>query len=104
MKKIALPQEGLETLYGSHDANLKHIESLLDVEIRTQGDELIVNGSRTAEAGAEQIFDQLKLLLAAGYVFANGDVKTAAQLVIDNPEIDLRDYFLKGGAQRTQGT
>ena len=37
MKKIALPEDGIETLYGAHDANLKHIESLLDVEIRTQG-------------------------------------------------------------------
>ena len=44
MKKIAVPQEGIETLYGPHDANLKHIESLMDVEIRTQGDELIVGG------------------------------------------------------------
>src|ERR1043166_2721958 len=103
MKKIALPHEGLDTLYGAHDANLKHIESLLDVEIRTQGDELIVNGSKSDETRVEQIFDQLKLLLAAGYAFANGDVKTAAQLVIDKPDIDLRDYFLKGG-QRTQGT
>ena len=42
MKKIALPQEGLETLYGAHDGNLKHIESVLGVQIRTQGDELIV--------------------------------------------------------------
>ena len=37
MKKIALPEEGIETLYGAHDANLKHIESLLNVDIRTHG-------------------------------------------------------------------
>ena len=49
MKKIALPQEGLETLYGAHNGNLKHIESVLGVQIRTQGDELIVEGERTAE-------------------------------------------------------
>ena len=46
MKKIAVPQEGIEILYGPHDANLKHIESLMDVEIRTQGDELIVEGTK----------------------------------------------------------
>jgi hypothetical protein len=34
VKKIALPQAGLETLYGARDANLKHIESLLGVRIR----------------------------------------------------------------------
>ena len=50
MKKIALPQEGIETLYGAHDANLKHIESLLNVAIRTQGDELIVEGDQRRRA------------------------------------------------------
>jgi phosphate starvation-inducible PhoH-like protein len=102
MIRISLPQEGIERLYGVHDANLKHIESLLDVAIRTQGGELIVEGSRRSEQRTEHLFDQLKGLMDAGYELGNGDVKTAAQLVVDNDEIDLRDYFLKGGAK--QGT
>ena len=57
MKKIAVPQEGIETLYGAHDANLKHIESLMDVEIRTQGDELIVEGTRGSEQRVERLFE-----------------------------------------------
>jgi phosphate starvation-inducible PhoH-like protein len=97
MKRIAVPQEGIKTLYGAHDANLKHIEGLLDVEIRTQGDELIVEGNKSAEQRVEQIFEQLARLRDAGYDFAVEDVKTAAQLVVDNPGVDLRDYFLKGG-------
>ncbi len=100
MKKIALPQQGIATLYGAHDANLKHIEELLDVDIKTQGDELIVEGSKGSEQRVEQIFEQLALLMDAGYELANGDVKTAAQLVADNPGVDLRDYFLKGGAKQ----
>jgi phosphate starvation-inducible PhoH-like protein len=100
MRKIALPHAGLETLYGAHDANLKHIESLLDVDIRTQGEELIVEGSKGAEQRVEQIFEQLALLMDAGYELANGDVKTATQLLVDNPGVDLRDYFLKGGAKQ----
>ena len=104
MKKIALPQEGIETLYGAHDANLKHIESLLDVEIRTQGDELIVEGQKGDEQRVERIFDQLVGLMQSGYTLVNGDVKTAADLVADNPEIDLRDYFMKEGQKQPQGT
>ena len=102
MIRISLPQEGIEQLYGVHDANLKHIESLLDVAIRTQGGELIVEGSRRAEQRTEYLFDQLKGLMEAGYDLGNGDVKTAAQLVVDNDDVDLRDYFLKGGQK--QGT
>jgi len=104
MKKIALPQEGIETLYGAHDGNLKHIESLLGVAIRTQGDELIVEGEKAAEQRVERIFDQLKSLMAEGYELRNGDVKTAARLVADDGGVNLRDYFLKDGQKQPEGT
>ena len=93
MKKIAIPQEGIETLYGPHDANLKHIESLMDVEIRTQGDELIVEGTRGAEQRVERLFEQLAQLRESGYELTSADVKTAAELVVDDPAVELRDYF-----------
>jgi phosphate starvation-inducible PhoH-like protein len=104
VKKISLPQEGIATLYGAHDGNLKHIESLLGVAIRTQGDELIVEGEKSAEQRVERIFDQLKTLMAEGYELRNGDVKTAAQLIVDDGGVDLRDYFLKGGQKQPEGT
>jgi phosphate starvation-inducible PhoH-like protein len=104
MRKIALPQAGLETLYGAHDANLKHIESLLNVRLRTQGDELIVEGDKAAEQRVEEIFSQLTSLIEDGYVFRNGDVKTAASLVVRNPGVDLRDYFARGGQKQPEGT
>jgi phosphate starvation-inducible protein PhoH and related proteins len=108
MKKIALPHEGLDTLYGAHDANLKHIESLLDVAIRTQGDELIVEGDKSGEQRVEHLFDQLTNLMLDGYELVSADVKTAAALVVDNPKVDLRDYFSKeapaGAAKQTQTT
>ena len=44
MRKITVPEEGIETLFGSYDENLKHLESLFNVRIRTQGHELIVEG------------------------------------------------------------
>jgi phosphate starvation-inducible PhoH-like protein len=100
MRKVGLPQEGIETIYGAHDANLKHIESLLDVEIRTQGADVIIEGKPANEARAGRIFEQLRLLMDEGYTLANGDVKTAAQLIVDNDGVDLRDYFLKGGQKQ----
>jgi phosphate starvation-inducible PhoH-like protein len=107
MKKIAVPQEGIETLYGPHDANLKHIESLMDVEIRTQGDELIVEGTRNSEQRVEQLFEQIAKLRDSGYDLTSADVKTAAELVVDDPAVDLRDYFSKdapAAAKQAQGT
>jgi phosphate starvation-inducible PhoH-like protein len=104
VKKISLPQEGIATLYGAHDGNLKHIESLLGVAIRTQGDELIVEGEKAAEQRVERIFEQLKSLMAEGYELRNGDVKTAAQLIADDGAVNLRDYFLKEGQKQPEGT
>jgi phosphate starvation-inducible PhoH-like protein len=100
MRKIALPEEGIETLYGAHDANLKHIESRLNVDIRTHGSQLTVEGEPADEQRAQRIFDQLRTLMEEGYTLANGDVKTAADLLVENADLDLRDYFMKGGARQ----
>ena len=35
--------------------------------------------------------------MSEGFVLSNGDVKTAAQLLVENGDIDLRDYFQKEG-------
>jgi phosphate starvation-inducible PhoH-like protein len=101
MKKIALPEERIDTLYGAHDANLKHIESLLNVDIRTQGAQVTVEGDPADELRAQLIFDQLRTLMDEGYALANGDVKTAADLLVENADLDLRDYFMKGTARQT---
>src|SRR2546427_4571128 len=100
MKKIVLPQAGIATLFGSHDANLKHIESLLDVRLSTHGNQLIVDGDREAESRVQLIFDQLQSLLEEGYELTDGDVKTAAGLLVENTDLDLRDYFLRGGQKQ----
>src|ERR687891_678876 len=44
MRKIAVPEEGAESLFGNFDENLKQLEGLFGVRIRTSGQELIVEG------------------------------------------------------------
>ena len=95
MAKITLPEEGIETLFGSFDENLKYLESLWGVRVRTQGHELLVEGPPPAVAKVERLLGQLTSLFQEGYKIANGDVKTAAQLVASDSSVDLRDYFLK---------
>jgi phosphate starvation-inducible PhoH-like protein len=95
MTRITLPEQGIETLFGSYDENLKFLESLLGVKLRTQGHDLIVEGVPAGVSKVERLFGQLAALAQEGYRISNGDVKTAAQLLADDPTIDLRDYFLK---------
>jgi phosphate starvation-inducible PhoH-like protein len=82
-------------LFGSFDEILKYLEGLWGVRVRTQGHELLVEGPPPGVAKVERLLGQLSSLVQEGYKIANGDVKTAAQLVASDPSIDLRDYFLK---------
>jgi phosphate starvation-inducible PhoH-like protein len=102
MRKIAVPDEGAESLFGTHDENLKHLEGLFNVRIRTSGSELIVEGDSADVSKAERVLDQLGSLIRDGYKLAKGDVKTASQLVAQDEGVELADYFLRG-ATRTSG-
>src|SRR5437667_1012431 len=101
MKRITVPEEGIETLFGSYDENLKHLESLFNVRIRTQGHELLVDGESPDLEKVDRVVGQLTSLVQEGYKIANGDVKTAAQLVAQDDSVDLRDHFLKGSLTAT---
>jgi phosphate starvation-inducible protein PhoH and related proteins len=96
MKRITVPEEGIETLFGSYDENLKHLESLFNVRIRTQGHELLVDGEGPGLEKIDHIVGQLSSLLRDGYKLSHADVKTASDLVAQNDSVDLRDHFLKG--------
>ena len=96
MKKIAVPEEGLETLFGSYDENLKHLESQFGVRIRTQGHELMIEGDAPNVARVDRIVEQLASLMRDGFKLSTSDVKTAADLVAQDEAVDLRDHFLKG--------
>ena len=102
MRKIAIPDEGVESLFGTYDENLKHLESSFGVRIRTTGNELIVEGDNADVARAEKVLDQLATLMRGGYRLAKGDVKTAAQLVAQDETVELGDYFLRS-ATKTSG-
>ena len=93
---ISVPDEGIETLFGSRDENLKQLERCCDIQIRTDGHELLVTGSALNIQRAERIVDGLVGLLRDGYHFSREDVRRAAVLVDQDLQVDLRDFFVKG--------
>ena len=96
MKRITVPEEGIETLFGSYDENLKHLEALFNVRIRTQGHELLVDGESASLDRVDRVVGQLSSLLRDGYKLSNADVKTASALFAQDESVDLRDHFLRG--------
>ena len=93
---ISVPDEGIETLFGSRDENLKQLERCCDIQIRTDGHELLVTVSALNIQRAERIVDGLVGLLRDGYHFSRDDVRRAAVLVGQDLHVDLRDFFVKG--------
>jgi phosphate starvation-inducible protein PhoH and related proteins len=102
VRKVTVPDEGAESLFGTYDENLKHLEGLFNVRIRTSGQELVVEGESAEVARAEKVLDQLASLIRGGYKLGKGDVKTASHLVAQDENVELADYFLRGPA-RTSG-
>jgi phosphate starvation-inducible PhoH-like protein len=96
LTRIHVPGEGIETLFGSYDENLKYLESRFNVRVRTQGHELLVEGDPPGPGNVERVVGQLASLMRGGYKLSNADVKTASDLVAQDPSIDVRDHFLKG--------
>ena len=96
MRRITVPEDAAPTLFGTYDENLKHFETVLGVRIRTQGNELVVDGDNGGQEKLNQIVNQLAALMREGYKVSAADVKTAAELVGRDPAVNLQEHFLKG--------
>ena len=100
MKNLTLPEISLNTLFGPHDINLKHVEALLNVRLTTQGNELIVKGTDESELRVEIIFSKLTTLFKDGYALTSEEVRTAVKLLSDDTTLNLREYFFKDRQQQ----
>jgi phosphate starvation-inducible PhoH-like protein len=99
MRRVTVPEKGAEALYGTHDENLRFLETALKVRIRTSGSELIVEGEPSGEEVAGQVFEQLGALMKEGYSVASGDVRLAAQLLAQDAGTRLRDYLMRSAVR-----
>jgi phosphate starvation-inducible protein PhoH and related proteins len=100
VRRVALPEHGTEALFGTHDENLRYLESVLKVRIRGQGSELLVEGEDEGEEAVDRIFVELRGLMDEGYTVSRADVRLAAELLSQDKTARLKDY-LKRAAVRS---
>ena len=93
--RIPVPDEGAELLFGAYDANLKTFEDLFGVRIRTDGTALLAEGDAAGVAGLERTVTEVAALAAEGYQLGQEDVRRAGQLLLEDPGVRLRDYFVR---------
>ena len=98
MRRIAMPDEGIGDAT-DHSTKPAKPGSALSVRLKTIGHEVVIEAGRAKSRAPSAVFGQLAGLLRDGYRFGRGDVKTAAQLVANNPNVEPQEYFLKGSAR-----
>ena len=97
VRKVTVPDEDVESLFGSYDENLKHLETAVRRPHPHQRPRAASSKAKPADvARAERVLDQLAGLMRGGYKLAKGDVRTASQLVAQDETVELADYFLRG--------
>ena len=99
MKRVSVPERGVEALFGNHDENLRFLEETQKVRIRSQPDALVVEGDPGGEDVVEQVFVQLAGLMKDGYSLSPGDVRLAAQLLAQDAHAQLRDYLMRSSVR-----
>ncbi|MFL6254595.1 MAG: PhoH family protein [Pyrinomonadaceae bacterium] len=95
MKKIELPPRAIETLFGVHDQNIKHLESLLDVRVDARGQDLTLDGNPEDVETAEHIIEDFAALFREGKTFTDKELREAFAQIAEDRAYTLRDYFTK---------
>jgi len=96
LRKLQLPPQGLNILFGVQDQNIKYLESLLDVSIGARGNELLIDGDPKDIATIERILAEFGELFAEGQTFTDKELKDAFKQIAEDRAYSLRDYIEKG--------
>ena len=95
LRKLELPPQGLNTLFGVQDQNIKYLESLLDVNIGARGNELLIDGDERDIKTVEQILHDFGDLFAEGNTFTDKELRDAFKQIAEDRAYSLKDHFLK---------
>jgi phosphate starvation-inducible PhoH-like protein len=87
---------GIESLFGTHDENIRLLETGLNVSTQLMNDSLELEGSEAAVARAHEILEEYVGLIQEGNVFTNGDLNSYLRVVTSDPEVSLRSLVLSG--------
>ena len=91
--ELTLDEQGMHTLFGNHDENLRLIEDTFAVRISSRGNQINVQGPAGDVAPVEKLLGEMQQLIASGYPLKKSDVSTGVRVLRDKPETDLIAFF-----------
>jgi phosphate starvation-inducible protein PhoH and related proteins len=96
---LTLNEDGVTTLFGVHDENLRMIETAFHVRISARGSEVFVQGAADEVAATEKLLGEMQELLDRGYPLKKSDIFTGVRVVRDRPETNLVEFFADDSLQ-----
>ncbi|HSL21412.1 MAG TPA: PhoH family protein [Vicinamibacterales bacterium] len=88
----------MESLVGPLDENLRKIEATFSVRLRTDGNDVLVDGDPDDVAKAERVLEQLASMMRDGHRISSADVKTATRLVEQDETVEVKDVISREAA------
>ena len=91
MKKSIRIGDGVAEFFGTHDGNIKYLESLLKVQVHIDGqNNLTIDGDENNVQLVERLVEDYAQLRAEGVKFANGDLKSIIRIISEDATQSLR--------------
>jgi len=82
-----------KVLFGEHDANLKTLERLLNINIVPRGNSITITGSKLDSNSAKSILNQLYTIVKQGHPVFEEDIEQAVRTITENANSDLKEIF-----------
>src|SRR5258708_10421828 len=102
MKASVQINQGIESLFGTRDENIRLIESGLGVSTHLLDSFIEIQGEEANVSRAERILEDYVALVREGHVFNNGDLNSYFRVVTEDAEVTLR-ALVSSGRQRNFG-
>src|SRR6478736_1278464 len=91
MKKSIRIGDGVAEFFGTHDGNIKYLESLLKVQVHIDGENnLTIDGDDDHVQLVERLVQDYAQLRAEGVKFTNGDLKSVIRIISEDTSQSLR--------------
>src|SRR5258706_7697373 len=102
MKASVQISQGIESLFGSRDENIRLLESGLGVSTHLLDSFIEIQGEEANVSRAERILEDYAALVREGHVFTNGDLNSYFRVITEDADVNLR-ALVSSGRQRNFG-
>jgi phosphate starvation-inducible PhoH-like protein len=90
MKKSIRIGEGIAEFFGTHDGNVKYLETLLNVQVHLDDDSVIIDGDDASVLLVERLLADYAQLRSEGMKFSNADLKSMIRIISEDSSQSLR--------------